>query len=103
MLTETLCGINWSLVWKIQHRICQLTLGWVYKYKLQDEKLRIWCRRYEVISQELFYFLEWFNTTHPILKWLGHRGVYFVPKLYNCPKVQQARGEHFYTVLIKRV
>ena len=24
------------------------------------------------------------------------RGVYFVPKLYNCPKAQQARDENFY-------
>ena len=24
------------------------------------------------------------------------RGVYFVPKLYNCPKVQQICGENFY-------
>ena len=26
----------------------------------------------------------------------GNRGVYFVPKLYNCPKVQQACDEIFY-------
>ena len=24
------------------------------------------------------------------------RGVYFVPKLYNCPKVRQAHDENFY-------
>ena len=24
-----------------------------------------------------------------------NRGVYFVPKLYNCPKVRQARDENF--------
>ena len=34
-----------------------------------------------------------------VLVWfcmVWYRGVYFVPKLYNCPKAQEARDENFY-------